>query len=292
MERTTFTTTSQISPRAVVGSRDPTVPTPQLRDRFEPMLRSKEGIERRRDVKCMSLVFVLWHISRIVGIFQRTRSAKSLGWKVVTFLGGTYVADCVTGVLHIYLDHRRCDLGDALDMAAYSFRYDHHAFPLNFLKDSALFPAGASNIIASATAPLSALLHLSLYWRVDAGTAAPSSELAALFCYTVILFGSLCQTTHALAHEGMFRRNRTFPNSVALLQHFHLILPPKMHGLHHMAEHDKNYCIFNGWSNPLFNRMSPTIFRLMRRFPSHFDTLAVPTLSDEEPKEPNEHKAS
>ena len=50
-----------------------------------------------------------------------------------------YWSDLFTGLLHIYFDHRRCDIGDGMDMIAYSFRYDHHAAPGNFNQYSAFF---------------------------------------------------------------------------------------------------------------------------------------------------------
>ena len=271
---------SQIAPRAVAGSRNPTVPTPEDRDKFEPMLRAKEAMERRKDVKCLSFTFIVWTVYSVVSMMRGTETPAGAAWKVVTFLAASYAADVVTGCLHIYLDHRRCDLGDPLDMAAYSFRYDHHAHPLNFLKDSALFPAGASDICMSATAPLSLALHAYTYYRhgcLPLSLPADSPEqLRTLFAMIVLLFGSLCQTTHALAHEGKIGRNKTFPNTVSLLQRLHLILPPKTHGQHHWEDHDKNFCIFNGWANPMFNRLSLVIFWLMRQAPGHFDARAVP----------------
>lgn len=268
---------SQITPRAIAGSRDPLVPTPEVRDKFEPMLRSKEGTERRVDVRVASVLFLVYHIAFVGRCLRETGSRAALGWKIAALFGGTYLSDLITGLLHIYLDHRRCDLGDPLDMAAYSFRYDHHALPLNFLKCSAFFPAGAANIISSITLPMSAVAHACLYYHWDKlHTVDSAFEHKLLVAFTVIIFGSLCQTTHALAHEGRFKRNATLPTLVAALQRYHIILPPHVHTCHHQNEHDVNFCIFNGWANPLLNRLAPAVFVAMRNLPGHFDVLAVP----------------
>lgn len=267
---------SQITPRAVTGSQNPSIPTPEMRDFFEPQLRSKEWIERLLVVKIASVCFVLYHIGLVGYSLRESGSQSALAWKLGACLAGIYLADLITGLLHIYLDHRRCDIGDPLDMAAYSFRYDHHALPLNFLKDSPFFPAGASNIVSSVTTPISLVVHAAAYYHRATLLNDSGCEMKFLVALMVVIFGSMCQTTHALAHEGRSQRNKTFPKIIAFLQKYHLILPPHVHGRHHQDEHDRNFCIFNGWANPLLNALSPYFFAGMRAAPGHFDSLAVP----------------
>lgn len=248
-------------------------------EKFEPMLRAKEGLERMALVRCAFVVFVLYHLGVVAGCLWNSGTSAALAWKVGTFFASIYFTDLFTGWLHIYLDHRRCDLGDPLDMAAYSFRFDHHAYPNNFFKYSAIFPSGAANIVSSVTGPITLVFHL-LLWLYGGlyHTVKPDStlELKLIFAMTYIYAGSLCQTTHALAHEGRSRRNPTFGGLIDALQRWRVILPPKVHGNHHMAEHDTNFCIFNGWANPLLNYFTPAIFYLMRQAPGHFDAAAVP----------------
>lgn len=266
----------QIAPRAVAGSRNPTIPTPEVRDEFEPILRSKEGFERRLDVKLVCVAFWLYHLGSLFNILRDWQSPMGLAHKVGALLVSLFVTDLASGILHIYLDHRRCDLNDPFDMAAYAFRYDHHALPLNFLKDSVFLPAGAGEIILQATMPVSAVTHAFLYYHKEAYTTDSGLELFAIVALTFCCFGSIVQATHALAHQGMFKPNPTFPKTISLLQRMHIILPPKTHARHHFEEHDSNFCILNGWSNPLLNALAPLIFAAMRRAPGHFDALAVP----------------
>ncbi len=268
-----------ITPKAVVGSQNPSVPTPEMVELFEPQLRAKEGFERRPDVKIACVLFVAYHFAIVACCLRDSGSATALAWKLATFVGAIYYTDLFTGGLHIYLDHRRCDLGDPLDMAAYSFRYDHHAYPNNFFKFSAIFPSGAANILMSITGPFTLAFHALLWYFGGLYHTVPTDsalELKLIFLFTFIAGGSICQTTHALAHEGRTGQNKTFPRLIATLQRCHLILPPKAHAGHHQFEHDVNFCILNGWANPLLNRLTPSLFWAMRQAPGHFDALAVP----------------
>lgn len=265
----------QITPRAVVGSDDPKVPTPELRDFFEPQLRAKEHIERRADVKLAVMAFMLYHIGLVGWVLYNSGSTPALLWKLGALLCATYGSDLFTGFLHIYLDHRRCDLGDPLDMAAYSFRYDHHAYPGNFNKDNVFLPAGSGEIVAFIATPVSILMHSFVY--ASGGLVHDStSELKALCLCVWIVTGGACQMTHSLAHEGISGRNKSCPNLIRFLQKSHIILPPMTHGGHHKGDHDCNFCIFNGWANPLLNTIKPAVFWAMRKCPGHFDIRAVP----------------
>jgi len=257
-----------VEPKAVVGSTDPTIPTPEMKARFEPELRSKEWIERRTDVKIACAAFVVFHLVQCARTFVSADSLTAFGHNLVTMLVALYWGDLVTGIIHIYLDHRRCDLGDGIDVVAYSFRYDHHAHPTNFFKEAgALFPAGLGEIILKLAFPISLVCHLMDHW----GYLRPQGYILAC---TWVITGPLCQTMHALAHEAIGAKNKRFVAN--LLQRSGLILSPKEHAAHHRGDHDSNFCIFNGWANPLLNAAVPYLFSGMRKLPNHFDANAVP----------------
>merc|ERR1740138_1355214 len=105
----------------------------------------------------------------------------------ITVSVALYWSDLFTGLLHIYLDHRRCDIGDGIDVVAYSFRYDHHAHPTNFFKESAFFPAGLGEIILKLALPIASVNHVLYYLGHE-------SQQSYLFAITWSITGTLCQT--------------------------------------------------------------------------------------------------
>ena len=64
-----------------------------------------------------------------------------------------------------------------------------------------------------------------------------------------------------------------------LLQKGHLLITPKYHARHHSRAHDDNYCVLNGWMNPLLDRTG--FWRGLERV-VHAVTGAVPRASEEE----------
>jgi len=256
-----------IAVKAVEGSIDPTIPTPEMMQRFEPQLRSKEWIEQRLDVKVACACFLAFHLGVVTLVMASADSFAAVLHNATYLAVALFWSDLFTGILHIYLDHRRCDVGDFFDVIAYSFRYDHHAHPTNFFKESAFFPAGLGEIILKGTLSIVAFNHTMYYLG-------HMSQQGYLFSITWALTGTLCQVTHALAHDGIGSQNKR--PIVSFLQRSGVILSPRGHGLHHKGDHDRNFCILNGWANPLLNAAAPAIFWAMRCAPGHFDEHAVP----------------
>lgn len=249
---------------------DPTVATQEMRDHFEPELRSKEWIERMLITKIFITVFVLSHIGLIGMCLASSGSAAALLCKIGAVCAAIFWSDLFTGLVHIYFDHRRCDIGDGQDMIAYSFRYDHHASPGNFNQFSAFFPSGFGEIVARGTLPISLVMHAS-FWLINWYDVDSAAEALYLGNVAWILTGACCQSTHSLAHAPP----KIVPRPIKFLQWTGLILNRQTHLLHHQGAHNKNFCIFNGWANPLLNACVPTIFDIMRSMPNHFDQAAV-----------------
>jgi plasmanylethanolamine desaturase len=70
---------------------------------------------------------------------------------------------------------------------------------------------------------------------------------------TWFLFGS--NQFHKWAHADQA------PRLVRTLQRWHFILPPVHHDVHHMAPHDRHYCITVGWMNPVLSGVR--LFRML-----------------------------
>lgn len=77
-----------------------------------------------------------------------------------------------------------------------------------------------------------------------------------------LLFGALSvgpfmQKLHFLAHarnHGELEGDHAFNTTIRFLQDHYIILSPVVHKRHH-EEFDCNFCIVNGWANPLLNRV-------------------------------------
>lgn len=62
-------------------------------------------------------------------------------------------------------------------------------------------------------------------------------------------FGMLSQIPHYYAHRAAGRAKIV----VKFLQRWRIIITPAHHAGHHRGNFNRNFCIFNGWCNPLFN---------------------------------------
>ena len=71
--------------------------------------------------------------------------------------------------------------------------------------------------------------------------------------WSVLLgLGHFTQTSHFLAHRRVHLGRASLPPFVGLLQDVHFLLHPSVHLPHHET-YDCNFCIWNGWANPIVN---------------------------------------
>ncbi|KAL1522798.1 hypothetical protein AB1Y20_017769 [Prymnesium parvum] len=70
----------------------------------------------------------------------------------------------------------------------------------------------------------------------------------------VLGLGSFTQTSHFLAHRRVHLGRASLPPCVGFLQDIHFLLHPSVHRPHHET-FDCNFCIWNGWANPIVNRL-------------------------------------
>ena len=93
-----------------------------------------------------------------------------------------------------------------------------------------------------------------------------------ILCQIICLYGMhISQITHQNAHLT----NRLTDddkqtlkyNFIMFLQDYHIILNPKEHRAHHTSpQYDINFCIVNGWANPLLNSIVSIPFIHTRLF--------------------------
>ena len=92
-----------------------------------------------------------------------------------------------------------------------------------------------------------------------------------------LIVGLPSQQTHFLAHARRRGLLKEWP-MIERLQDWRLILHPDAHQQHH-EKFNCNFCILNGWANPLMNRVA--------RLLTHFGVLAEePPTARHPPPEP------
>jgi hypothetical protein len=68
----------------------------------------------------------------------------------------------------------------------------------------------------------------------------------------LLSLGYFTQTSHFLCHRRVHLGRGSLPPLVGLLQDLRLLLHPNVHRRHHET-FACNFCIFNGWANPIVN---------------------------------------
>ena len=195
-------------------------------------------------------------------------------WLVLpALLVGWYLADFLSGLVHMYMDYRPCPPGKRLNdlffytgsresaeyqamlrerMAAisplerlvYDFK-NHHPRPLALGRRSLWRLIGSTVIVAAL--PVSLALNLALaLWPV------PGWLAAGVVAF--LLGGAFAQLFHASLHR---ERNPWF---IIAGRRLGLLMTPAAHQLHHDTL-QRDFATNCGWSNPVVNRL----FRALRR---------------------------
>lgn len=192
----------------------------------------------------------------------------------VAMLVGWYLADFMSGLIHMYMDYIPCTPGVGLaeiyfyegsresedyirlrdqawarispfEKVAYDFK-NHHPRPDALGRRDLVFQVKATVLFISL--PFSLALNLAcLVWRP------PGWLVMGLVVFLV--GGTLSQYFHGSLHR---QRN---PAIVTLFRRVGLLMTPTAHGLHH-ATLTQDFSVINGWSNPALN----LIFRALMRW--------------------------
>ena len=180
---------------------------------------------------------------------------------------GWYLADLVSGLVHMYMDYRPCPPGkrlndlfffegsraseeyqalfrkrmasiNAFERVVYDFK-NHHPRP-NALGRRNLWRLIGSTVIVAAL-PVSLLLNVAaLMWPVPGWTIA--------FCVAFLVGGAFAQYFHGSLHR------ESNPWIVRWMRRLRLLMTPEAHQLHHDTL-QRDFSTNCGWSNPLVNRL-------------------------------------
>jgi plasmanylethanolamine desaturase len=164
-------------------------------------------------------------------------------------LAGFIAADFVSGLVHFAADTYGDENTPLLGPNFIKPFRDHHTDPKGITRHD-FVEINGNNCIVCLPAGLCA------YYGLAADTN-PYSALGLLFVASMLLCVFLTNQFHRWAHED------EPPLFVTKLQAWNLVLPRDHHDVHHVAPHDKYYCITVGWLNPILYHLR--FFEAIRR---------------------------
>jgi len=192
--------------------------------------------------------FVIAGILFPIACWNTFRFASLLSWGVGTLglILGVIFADFMSGVVHW-----AADTWGSLEVPLVgntfirSFR-EHHLAPTAMCDHDVIETNGDTVML---TIPVLLLVSLKdmIAHSPDGIVAAHSDVFRSAFWLTTCIGVTFTNQFHKWAHMNKL------PPMVEFLQSYWIILPKRIHNIHHRPPFDSNYCITNGWLNPLLN---------------------------------------
>ena len=177
---------------------------------------------------------------------------------IISVVSGLYLADLKSGLNHLYFDTYTGN-GETRRQLASLFLH-HHENPRDVIDNTIDIHLRWSSV------PLLPLICV-LY------NLTPLTSKSQILFQISSLFGTHFQYEfHKYAHLTNILTNEQKQKPeyklMMFLQDIRLILHPNEHHPHHASEkHDRNFCIVNGWANPLLNSIVHIPFIHSRLFP-------------------------
>jgi len=211
---------------------------------------SATSADTRKFVECVSKsnnALVLSHCCNIVLIYQYMRRKESLTLfqKVTSVLGALYVADLVSGLAHLTFDR---DTDYPFFKKNISDFQNHHLNPtlikersvLELFRQSTFTPFNAGFV----------LYNLTKY------TSKPRILSQLIFLYACHLTQMIHMSAHKMNHATRSEKRKLHMRLLNMLQQSGILLKPEDHKIHHSSpKFDVNFCLINGWANPLLNKI-------------------------------------
>ncbi len=225
------------------------------------------------------LAFTVFFASVVFGWIAMGMSAATAGislWDGVTSLAaclvGWYIADALSGLVHMYMDYRPCTEGVGLgelffydgcresedylskrrlamskigffERVVFDFK-NHHPRPMALGRRSFIYQTTSIMVFVF---PLSVAL--------DLATVFGALPIWLSMGLNVTLLGMIMsQYFHGALHRD------DNPAIIGLMRRTGLLMTPAMHDIHH-ATLDRDFATNSGWSNPLINH----VFNYFRR---------------------------
>ena len=155
---------------------------------------------------------------------------------------GMLAGDFVSGLVHWLADTYGSERTPLFGANFIKWFRLHHVYPKDICTHDFVSTNGNTCILA---APLVGFC-LPFVWE---------EEVSAMRAFTVLTTVLTAATTVATNQFHKWAHADVPPRVARLLQRAHLILRPQHHSQHHTAPHLTDYCIANGWLNPLLERI-------------------------------------
>lgn len=215
------------------------------------------GVEEKSGALHSILEHVMTYAVPLLCAANLYLAARELGWAslaVVIIVGAPVawiLADFVSGLIHWFADTYGADDTPLFGPWLIKPFRQHHLYPRDICTHDLVLTIGNSCTIA---APFQAgLLYLLLSDEDVSVTKAALAFVFNLFAMAMVATNVLHKWAHAEKTNWLISR----------LHRSKVFLSPAHHNLHHTKPFDSNYCITNGWLNPLLERI-----RFFRRLDS------------------------
>jgi hypothetical protein len=178
--------------------------------------------------------------------YQSKREHLTIAEYITGILSGLYIADFGSGILHLIVDINSGHFDESYNLNEV-FR-QHHEYPSHILRtpfyESIL---SGMNIHPPLLCVITNMFNTTTKLKI-------LTQLTTI--YAVQLTTVIHRFTHYMNHATEEQRNSELGKLLYFLQQNHIIVSSQEHRVHHSSElHDINFCLINGWANPLLNQI-------------------------------------
>jgi plasmanylethanolamine desaturase len=216
---------------------------------IEPAGEGYSGMEEKSGTLHSILEHAMTYAFPLLCVANLYLAARELGWlsiAVVIVVGAPVawiLADFVSGLVHWFADTYGSDDTPLFGPWLIKPFRQHHQYARDICTHNLVLTIGNSCTVA---APFQAgVLYLLLSDEDVSFTKAAFSFVFSLFAMAMVATNVLHKWAHAEKTNWVISR----------LQRSRVFLSPAHHHLHHTQPFDSNYCITNGWLNPLLERI-------------------------------------
>jgi len=216
---------------------------------LQPAGEGYSGVEEKSGTLHSILEHVMTYAVPLLCLANLYLAARELGWMgfaVVLIVGAPLawiLADFVSGLIHWFADTYGADDTPLFGPWLIKPFRQHHLYARDICTHNLVLTIGNSCTLAM---PLQAGLFYLLLSDEDVPV------IKAALAFVLNLFAIAMVATNVL-HKWAHAEKTNW--LISSLQHSRVFLSPAHHNLHHTKPFDSNYCITNGWLNPLLERV-------------------------------------